>query len=71
MKKLNYTCNIDPVNYHYSAQDTMKHLYFRDYKDLKNVDWGIDKQIIISDIIGLTGFILAVVSIIAVLFLGV
>lgn len=68
--KTNYTCNIDPVNYDEIARDTNKHLYYSDYKHLKDVDWGVDKSIVISDIIGLCGVILAVVSIIAVLFLN-
>lgn len=69
--KTNYFTDTDPINYDYTAQDTMKHLYFKDYKELKNVDWGIDKSIVISDIIGLCGFIIAVLSIIVILFLGV
>lgn len=74
--KTNYLTNIDPINYDYAAQDTMKHLYFKDYKHLKDVTWSygesnLDKSIVISDIIGLCGLIVAVVSIIAVLYLGV
>ena len=70
MKKLNYTSDVDPINYDEVARNSSRHLRYSDYKDLKNVDWGVDKKIVISDIIGLTGFILAVVSIIAVLFLN-
>lgn len=69
--KTNYTCGIDPINYDEVASDSSRHLRYYDYKHLKNVDWGVAKQIIISDIMGLCGFILAVVSIIVVLFLGV
>lgn len=67
--KLHPFTQTEPINY--CAEDTMKHLYFKDYKHLKDVDWGIDKSIVIDDIIGLLGFIIAVLSIIVILFLGV
>ena len=70
MRDMSYVTKTDPINYDYAAQDTMKHLYFKDYKYLKDVDWGIDKTIVIDDIIGVCGFIIAVVSIIAILFLN-
>ena len=44
MKKLHYFTNIDPVNYDYSAQDTMKHLQFKDYKHLKDVDFDYHRE---------------------------
>lgn len=69
MKKLDYTCNIDPINYDYSAQDTIKHLYFKDYKHLKNVDWGVDKPKT-NYIMESLALIIAFASIIAVLFLS-
>jgi hypothetical protein len=42
MKKLTYFCSTDPDNY--SAQDNMKHLYFKDYKHLKDVDFVVDTE---------------------------
>lgn len=69
--KTNYFTDTNPINYEDIASDSSRHLRYYDYKHLKNVDWGVDKQIIISDIIGLCGFIVAIVSIIVVLFLGV
>lgn len=71
MKKLHYFTNTNPINYDDIDSNSSRHLRYSDYKDLKNVDWGIDKTIVIDDIIGLCGFIVAVVSIIVVLFLGV
>ena len=67
----NYLTNVDPINYEDIASNSNRHLRYYDYKHLKDVDWGIDKKIDISDIIGLCGFIVAIVSIIVVLFLGV
>lgn len=74
--KTNYFTETNPINYEAIASDSSKHLRYRDYKHLKDVTWSygesnLDKSIVISDILGLTGFILAIVSIIAVLYLGV
>ena len=70
MKKLNYTCDVDPINYDYVAQDNTKHLYFRDYKYLADVKF-VDDNLTWYDIIGLCGLVIAVLSIIVILFLGV
>lgn len=74
MKKLHYFTNIDPVNYDYSAQDTMKHLYFKDYKHLAGVQWldtePSDNKLTSDDYLSIIGLIIGFITIIAVLFLG-
>lgn len=69
--KTNYLTGTEPTNYEGFTNDSNRHLRYSDYKHLKNVDWGADKSIVISDIMGLVSLIFAIVSIIAVLFLGV
>ena len=69
--KLHPFTKTDPINYEDIASNSSRHLRYYDYKHLKDVDWGIDKSIVIDDIIGVCGFIVAIVSIIVVLFLGV
>ena len=39
MRDMSYFTKIDPVDYDYVAQDTMKHLQFKDYKHLQDVDF--------------------------------
>ena len=68
--KTNCFTDTDPVNYDEVARNSSRHLRYYDYKHLKDVDWGIDKSIVIDDIIGLCGFIVAIVAIIAILFLN-
>lgn len=53
--KLNYFVDDTPTNY--CAADSMKHLYFKDYKHLKDVDW--------EDRITLADKIITYVSIVA------
>lgn len=36
MRDMSYFTKLDPVDYDYAAQDTMKHLQFKDYKYLKD-----------------------------------
>ena len=70
MKKLHYFTNTDPVNYDVIASNSSRHLRYYDYKHLKGVQF-TDNNISWADVIGLAALILAVVSIIVVLFLGV
>ena len=39
MRDMSYFTKIDPINYEEIARDNTKHLYFRDYKHLKNVNF--------------------------------
>ena len=39
MRDMSYFTKIDPIDYEEIARDTTKHLYFRDYKHLKNVNF--------------------------------
>ena len=68
--KLHPFTQTEPINYEDIASNSSRNLRYSDYKHLKNVDWGVDKTIVISDIIGLCGVILAALFIIAVLFLN-
>ena len=70
MRDMSYFTKIDPIDYDYVAQDNMKHLYFRDYKYLADVKF-VDDNLTWYDIIGLCGLVIAVLSIIVILFLGV
>ena len=70
MRDMSYFTKTDPINYDYVAQDNMKHLYFRDYKYLADVKF-VDDNLTWYDIIGLCGLVIAVLSIIVILFLGV
>ena len=67
--KLNYFTQTDPINYDYAAQDNMKHLYFRDYKELKGVQF-TDTNVIWSDVFGAIMLIVAMLAISTVLFLN-
>lgn len=68
----NFFTKLDPVDYDYAAQDTMKHLYFKDYKELKNVDWDIDNEPLSSKILSVIGLIIGYVSILTIAyFIGV
>lgn len=67
--KTYYFTQTDPINYDYAAQDTMKHLYFKDYKHLKGVQF-TDNNIIWSDIFGAIMLIVAMLAITTVLFLN-
>ena len=37
MRDMSYFTNVEPIDY--SKQDELKHLRYRDYKHLKDVDW--------------------------------
>lgn len=39
MRDMSYFTKIDPVDYDSVAQDTMKHLQFKDYKYLKDTNF--------------------------------
>lgn len=44
--KLNYFTDTSPANYdEYYANDSLKHLYFKDYKHLKDVEFTDDNKI--------------------------
>ena len=44
MRDMSYFTNIDPVDYDYAAQDTMKHLQFKDYKHLQGINFDNDRE---------------------------
>jgi hypothetical protein len=54
--KLHPFTNIDPDNY--SAQDNMKHLYFKDYKALRDVSFETDSEPLTQKVIASVGFIM-------------
>lgn len=70
--KTNYLTNIDPINYDYAAQeDRLKHVYFKDYKHLKDVTWSdSESNIVWSDVFGAIMLIVAMLAISTVLFLN-
>ena len=39
MRDMSYFTKLDPIDYEEIASDCTKHLYFRDYKSLKDVDF--------------------------------
>ena len=62
--KLHYFTKLDPVDYDYAAQDTMKHLQFKDYKHLKGVsfDEATEEHIAVK-IMASMGFIMCLITI--------
>ena len=44
MRDMSCFTKIDPVDYDYAAQDTMKHLQFKDYKYLKDTNFDNPKN---------------------------
>ena len=70
MKKLNYTCDIDPINYEEVTRNSSRHLRYSDYKELKDVKF-VDDRLSFNDYLGIIGLCIAVLSIIVILFLGV
>lgn len=54
--KNNIFTTTEPDNY--SAQDNMKHLYFKDYKHLKDVNFVDDSEPLAIKIIASIGFIM-------------
>ena len=52
-RKMHPFTTIEPDNY--SAQDNMKHLYFKDYKHLKNVDFDNDSEPLATKILASMG----------------
>jgi len=72
MRDMSYFTKIDPVDYEEVASDCTKHLYFRDYKHLKNVDWDIDTEPLSSKILSLLGLVIGYASILTIIyFIGV
>lgn len=66
--KTNYFTQTDPINY--CAEDNMKHLYFKDYKYLKDVKLVDDYKVVWADVFGAIMLIVAFLSISVVLFLS-
>lgn len=67
--KINYFTQTDPTNY--CAQDNMKHLYFKDYKHLKDVTWSdSESNVVWSDVFCAIMLIVAMLAISTVLFLN-
>lgn len=60
MKKLHYLTSTEPDNY--SAQDNMKHLYFKDYKHLQGVTWENDNEPLAVKIMSAIGFIMLLLT---------
>jgi len=55
--KQNYFTTTEPCNY--SAQDNMKHLYFKDYKHLRGVSFNeVDDTSLTHKVIASAGFIM-------------
>ena len=50
----------EPDNY--SAQDNMKHLYFKDYKYLQGVKWETDSEPLAIKIVAAIGFIMLLIT---------
>ncbi len=57
--KLNYFVDDTPTNY--CAEDNMKHLYFKDYKHLKNVDWHNDTETLLSKVLTGLSFVVTLI----------
>jgi hypothetical protein len=52
----NIFISTEPDNY--SAQDNMKHLYFKDYKHLTGVKWQADSEPLFDKVIAAIAFIM-------------
>lgn len=50
MRDMSYFTNIEPIDYKESTHDSSKHLRYRDYKHLCDVDWQ-DKEPLADKII--------------------
>jgi hypothetical protein len=60
--KHNYFTTTEPCNY--SAQDNMKHLYFKDYKHLQGVSFDeVDSEPLTHKVIASIGFIMTLLLI--------
>ena len=61
---MSYFTKLDPVDYDYAAQDTMKHLQFKDYKHLQGVNFDNDREeSTIVKIMATIGFIMCLIVI--------
>ena len=57
MRDMSYFTTTEPCNY--SAQDNLKHLYFKDYKHLRGVSFDeVDTEPLSHKIIASAGFIM-------------
>lgn len=64
MRDMSYFTKLDPVDYDYAAQDTMKHLQFKDYKHLKDVNFDDHREEPIAvKIMATIGFIMCFIVI--------
>lgn len=58
--KLNYFTDDSPTNY--CADDNMKHLYFKDYKHLKNVTWVDDSESPLTKVLTGLAFVVTLIT---------
>ena len=58
--KLNYFVDESPQIY--CADDNLKHLYFKDYKHLKNVDWHNDTESLTSKVLTGLAFVITLIT---------
>ena len=64
MRDMSYFTKLDPINYDEVARDTMKHLQFKDYKHLRDVNFDNDgEESIIVKIMATIGFIMCLIVI--------
>lgn len=64
MRDMSYFTKLDPINYDEVARDTNRHLRYRDYKHLKDVNFDNDREDTVAvKILATMGLIVCLITI--------